>query len=258
VLGQALCYVTPLASWGGRPLAEGPTIALMTALLLASVWLLRNRVLPGAVLFTGAMACGLAVRYSSFLVVALFLTAAAVASLLFVRSVRHRGGRWLAGLSAGGALAALVLSKALGLPGTTDSLQDTFTLHWTRPEIADPWQALVRLNLNYWGQWLQKEALAPMLLFLIAVGAWGVWQRSVPVALCVIAMGATGFATAAAHPLAVELDRLYVAVWLIPVIGVPLALARLARPVPGRSPAVEDRSAAGDDDGAAEPETAWR
>jgi hypothetical protein len=258
VLGQALCYVTPLASWGGRPLAEGPTIALMTALLLASVWLLRNRVLPGAVLFTGAMACGLAVRYSSFLVVALFLTAAAVASLLFVRSVRHRGGRWLAGLSAGGALAALVLSKALGLPGTTDSLQDTFTLHWTRPEIADPWQALVRLNLNYWGQWLQKEALAPMLLFLLAVGAWGVWQRSVPVALCVIAMGATGFATAAAHPLAVELDRLYVAVWLIPVIGVPLALARLARPVPGRSPAVEDRSAAGDDDGAAEPETAWR
>ncbi|MEV5321621.1 hypothetical protein AB0K92_28920 [Streptomyces sp. NPDC052687] len=258
LLGQILCYVTPLASWGGRPLAEGPTIALMTTLLLASVWLLRNRVLPGAVLFTGALVCGLAVRYSSFLVVALFLTAAAVSSLLFVRSVRHRGGRWLAGLSAGGALAAVALSKALGLPGTTDSLQDTFTLHWTRPEIADPWQALVRLNLNYWEQWLQKEALAPMLLFLLAAGVWGVWQRSVPVALCVVAMGATGFATAAAHPLAVELDRLYVAVWLIPVIGVPLALARLTQPAPERSPAAEDRPATGDDDGAAEPETASR
>ncbi|QIJ60839.1 hypothetical protein [Streptomyces sp. JB150] len=258
LLGQILCYVTPLAAWGGRPLAEGPTIALTTALLLASVWLLRNRVLPGAALFTGALVCGLAVRYSSFLVVALFLTAAAVSSLLFVRSVRHRGGRWLAGLSAGGTLAAVASSKVLGLPGTTDSLQDTFTLHWTRPEIADPWQALVRLNLNYWEQWLLKEALAPMLLFLLAAGAWGVWQRSVPVALCVIAMGATGFATAAAHPLAVELDRLYVAVWLIPVIGVPLALARLARPAPERSPAAVDPPATGDDDGAAEPETASR
>jgi hypothetical protein len=257
VLGQVLCYVTPLASWGGRPLAEGPTLALMTALLLASVWLLRNRVPAGAVLFTGAMACGVAVRYSSFLVVALFLAVAAVASLLFVRSARHRGGRWLTGLSAGSALAVPALGKALGLPGTTDSLQDTFTLHWTRPEIADPWQALVRLNLNYWQQWLQKEALAPLLLFLLAAGAWGVWRRSVPVALCVIAMGATGFATAAAHPVAVELDRLYVAVWLIPVIGVPLALARLNRPAPVRSP-TGDRPMTGDDDGAAEPETAWR
>ncbi|CAM5475737.1 hypothetical protein SGLAM104S_05916 [Streptomyces glaucescens] len=201
------------------------------------MWLLHGRVRPGAALFTGALAGGLAVRYSTFLLVTLFLTAAAAAAPLFVRRARHRGTWWLAGLAAGGTLATLVLSKLLDLPGTTDSLQDTFTLHWTRPEITDPWQALLRLNHHYWWQWLQKEALAPLLLFLVAVGAWGVWRRSVPVALCVIAVGATGFATAAAHPVAVELDRLYVAVWLVPVIGVPLALDRLWRPVPGRPPA---------------------
>jgi hypothetical protein len=233
VLGQVLYYVTPLASWGGRPLTEGPTLALMTALLLASVWLVQCRVLPGVLLFTGAFALGIAVRYSSFLPAAPFLAAAACASLLFVRRTRHRGTWWLAGLSAGGTLAALVLSRLLKLPGTTDSLQDTFTLHWTRPEIADPWHALARLNHNYWWQWLQKEALAPLLLFLLAVGAWGVWKRSVPVALCVIAMGFVGFATTAAHPVAKELDRLYVPVWLIPVIGVPLVLDRLWRLTPG-------------------------
>jgi hypothetical protein len=240
VLGQVLFYVTPLASWGGRPLTEGPTLALMTALLLASVWLLRCRVLPGALLFAGAFAFGLAVRYSTFLMVALSLTVAAGAALLLVRGGRDNHGTWwLAGLSAGGTLTALLLSRALALPGMTESLQDTFTLHWTRSEIADPWQALVRLNHHYWWQWLQKEALAPLLLFLLAVGAWGVWQRSVPVALCVLAVGATGFATTVAHPLAAEQDRLYVSVWLVPVIGLPLAVtrvsavrfARAARPV---------------------------
>ncbi|GAB2846952.1 hypothetical protein GCM10027074_12400 [Streptomyces deserti] len=233
VLGQILCYVTPLAAWGGRPLTEGPALALMTALLLASVWLLRRRVLPGALLFTTALAYGLAVKYASFLMAAPLLAAAACASLLFVRRTRHRGTWWLAGLSAGGTLTALVLSKALGLPGMTDSLQDTFTLHWTRPEIADPWPALVRLNHQYWWQWLQKEALAPALLFLLVVGVWGVWKRSVPVAMCVIAVGLVGFATTVAHPVAREQDRLYVLVWLIPVIGVPLALERVWRGAPG-------------------------
>ncbi|MDF3145570.1 MULTISPECIES: glycosyltransferase family 39 protein [unclassified Streptomyces] len=228
VLGQVLAYVTPLASWGGRPLTEGPTLALLTALLLASVWLLQRRVPAGVTLFTGAFGLGLAVRYSSFLMAAPALAAAASAALFFVPRARHRGTWWLVGLSAGGTSVVLGLSRALKLPGISDSLQDTFTLHWTRPEIADPWSAVVRLNLQYWVQWLQNEALAPMLLFLLAVGAWGVWKRSVPVALCVIAVGATGFAATVAHPLAVELDRLYVPVWLIAVIGLPLAVTRFS------------------------------
>lgn len=229
VLGQVLYYVTPLAAWGGRPLTEGPMLALMTALLLAAVWLLQGRVAAGAWLFAGAFALGLGVKYSSFLMAAPFLTLAAVAALVFVPRVRHRGTWWLAGLSAGGTVVALVLSKVLGLPGMGESLQDTFTLHWSRPEIADPWRALARLNLNYWWQWLQKEALAPMLLLLLAIGLWGAWKRSVPVALCVAAMGLVGFGTMAAHPLEVEQDRLYVQVWLVVVIGVPLALDRMWR-----------------------------
>lgn len=135
--------------------------------------------------------------------------AAACAALFFVPGSRHRGSWWLAGLSAGGTAVALGLSRALRLPGLSDSLQDTFTLHWTRLEIAGPWSALARLNLQYRVQWLQNEALAPMLLFLLAVGT-------------------TGFAATVAHPLVVELDRLYVPVWLIPVIGLPLAATRFS------------------------------
>ncbi|MFJ7152615.1 hypothetical protein ACIQVT_31230 [Streptomyces sp. NPDC100445] len=229
VLGQVLYYVTPLAQWGGRPLSEGPVTALMTALLLASVWLLCGRVARGAALFAGAFALGCAVKYSSFLIVGLFLAVAAFAILLFVRRARQRGTWVLAGLATAGTVGVLAVSAAFGLPGTTDSLQDMFTLHWTHPEVASPWRSLLRLDSHYWWQWLQKEALAPLLLTLLAAGAWGLWKRSVPVALCVLATGLTGFATMAAHPLAVEQDRLYVQVWLIPVIGLPLALERLWR-----------------------------
>ncbi|MEU8466924.1 hypothetical protein AB0F30_03160 [Streptomyces sp. NPDC029006] len=229
VLGQVLYYVTPLARWGGRPLSEGPVIAMMTALLLAAVWLLRGRVTRGAVLFAGAFALGSAVKYSSFLIVGPFLAAAACTVLVLVRRARHRGTWVLAGLSTAGTVALLFVSRAFGLPGMTDSLQDMFTLHWTYPEVAGPWRSLLRLNVSYWWQWLQQEALAPLLLTLVAAGAWGLWKRSVPVALCVLATGLTGFATMAAHPLAVEQDRLYVQVWLIPVIGLPLALERLWR-----------------------------
>ncbi|MBL1087111.1 hypothetical protein JK359_34970 [Streptomyces actinomycinicus] len=246
VLGQVLYYVTPLALWGGRPLSEGPVVALMTALLLASVWLLQNRLTRGALLLTGALALGFAVKYSSFLIVAPFLAAAAYAALLFVRRTRHRGTWVLAGLSTAGTLAAAVVSRVLRLPGMTDSLQDVFTLHWTRPEVADPWRSLVRLDANYWWQWLQKEALAPLLLTLLACGTWGLWKRSVPVALCVLATGLTGFATMAAHPLAVEQDRLYVQVWLIPVIGLPLALEQLWRRAAPAPAAPGDAGTAGE------------
>lgn len=226
-LGQCLYYVTPIGLWGSRPMTEGPVTALMVAMLLGAVWLHQGRRVAGTLLSVGAFALGFAVKYSSFALVGPCLVAASAMALILVPQARHKGTRCLLIVSLFESLAAFAMSRALRLPGLEDSLQDTFSLHWTYAEVADPWRRLLRLDANYWWQWLQGEALAPSLLFLLALGVWGAMSRSLPVALCLIAVGGTGLLTTAAHPVAMEGDRLYVQLWLIVVVGLPLLVERL-------------------------------
>ncbi|MFI0775765.1 hypothetical protein [Streptomyces sp. NPDC021212] len=226
-LGQCLYYVTPIGLWGSRPMTEGPVIALMVAMLLGAVWLCQGRWVAGALLSLGAFALGFAVKYSSFALVGPCLVAASATALIFIPQARHKGMRCLLIVSLFESLVAFAASRMLRLPGWEASLQDTFSLHWTYSEVADPWRRLARLNVNYWWQWLQTEALAPSLLLLLALGAWGAISRSVPIALCLIAVGGTGLLTSVAHPVAMEGDRLYVQVWLIVVVGLPLLVERL-------------------------------
>jgi hypothetical protein len=183
-LGQCLYYVTPIGLWGSRPMTEGPVLALMVAMLLGAVWLCQGRWVAGALLSVGAFALGFA---------------ASAMALMFVPQARHKGTRCLLIVSLFESLVAFAMSRALRLPGLEASLQDTFSLHWTYAEVTHPWRLLVRLDANYWWQWLQREALAPSLLFLLALGVWGAMSRSVPVALCVIAVGGTGLLTSAAR-----------------------------------------------------------
>ena len=240
-LGQCLYYVTPIGLWGSRPMTEGPVLALMVAMLLGAVWLCQGRWVAGALLSVGAFALGFAVKYSSFVLVGPCLVAAAAMALMFVPPARHKGTHCLLIVSLFESLAAFAMSRVLRLPGLEASLQDTFSLHWTYSEVTNPWRLLVRLDVNYWWQWLQREALAPSLFLLLALGAWGAMSRSVPIALCLIAVGGTGLLTSAAHPVALEGDRLYVQVWLIVVVGLPLLVERL-RMSGGPSDALPARS----------------
>lgn len=242
-LGQCLYYVTPVGLWGGRPMTEGPVIALMVAMLLGAVWLHQGRRVAGTLLSVGAFALGSAVKYSSFALVGPCLVAASAVALIFVPQARHKGTRCLLVVSLFESLAAFATSRVLRLPGLEDSLQDTFSLHWTYAEVADPWRRLLRLDANYWWQWLQGEALAPSLPFLLVLGVWGAMSRSMPVALCLIAVGGTGLLTTVAHPVALEGDRLYVQLWLIVVVGLPLLVERLrmSGSASGALPARSDR-----------------
>ncbi|MEU2879714.1 hypothetical protein ABZ651_26400, partial [Streptomyces sp. NPDC007070] len=89
----------------------------------------------------------------------------------------------------------------------------------------------------------------PLFAALLAAGAWGVLRRGGRAfGALVLAAAATGFLTQAAHPdITVWGERLIVLAWLLPVVGVPLLLERLAalRPVglPGPRSA-QERSAA--------------
>ncbi|MFE6687261.1 hypothetical protein ACFVFQ_12355 [Streptomyces sp. NPDC057743] len=222
LLGQVLYYATPLATWGTLPLAEGPLLAMLASMLYGAVCLLQGRIRTGALVYTASLAVSAGVKYSSAQMAAVTMTLAAGAMLLCVRRTRHRGTWWLFGLSAGTVAAVTLISKLLALPGTSATLQDTFSKHWTKPEVAAPWHDLAHLNVNFWWQWAQQQALAPLLVLPLGLALWGLWRRSVPLALTVVALGATGIATVVAHPVYFQAERLYAAVWLIVAAGLPV------------------------------------
>ncbi|RQW97661.1 hypothetical protein [Micromonospora inaquosa] len=227
ISGQLLYYFSPLGWWGSYPLTEGPVLALSAAALLGSWWLFRRRTGPGAALLIAALAVGAIIRYPTFLLLAMALSAAALLALVTTRSVRHTGSWVLLGIGAVGGIAILGAAKVLGISGSGETLQDTFTRHFTRPDVDDPWRRLIDLNLNYWPSWLQHELRMPWLLLGLAFGAWALFRRHVPLAWVTVGMAVVGLATQIAHPLWEEKDRLYVSVWFLPVIGLPLLLNRL-------------------------------
>ncbi|GIJ33121.1 hypothetical protein [Micromonospora sediminimaris] len=225
VAGQVAYYGSPIGWWGSYPLTEGPVMALTVAALLGAWWLTRRRIMAGTVLLVGAVAVGATMRHSTFLLVAAGLTAAALLAAATSRQHRHAGTFLLAGVGAAAATGIAVTAKVLNLAGAGETLQDKFTDHFTRPDVADPWRRLVDLNVNFWPQWLQQELRAPWLLAGLALGAWALMRRDRALAWVTLAVAGTGLATQVAHPVTGQGDRLYIAMWLVPVVGVPLLLA---------------------------------
>ncbi|MEV4655440.1 hypothetical protein [Micromonospora sp. NPDC049301] len=225
--GQVFYYFSPLGWWGSYPLTEGPVLTCMTAALLGSWWLLRRRTVAGVALLTAALALGTTVRYPTFLLAAAGLAAAALLSLLTTPAGRHAGTWLLTGIGAAATVAIFGVANLLGFSGSEETLQDKFTSHFTLPDVDDPWQRLIDLNLNFWPSWLQHELRAPWLLLGLAFGAWALFRRHAPLAWVTLGLAGTGLATQIAHPIWTESDRLYVAVWLVPVLGLPLLLDRL-------------------------------
>ncbi|MFI1184530.1 hypothetical protein ACH4UT_34060 [Streptomyces sp. NPDC020799] len=228
-LGQCVYYATPLAYWGSMPLAEGPLLAMLAAILWGAVLLLQRRTLPGALLYAGAVTVSAGVKYSSTEMAALFMAAAAGTCLICVRRVRHRGTSWLFGLSAAAAAAAAAGIKLLRLPGMTATLQDIFSWHWNHPEVPDPWGSLIRLDGHFWWQWLQQQAMNPLMLTIALIAMWALARQSVPLALILLALGGIGIASSAVHPLMVEADRLQAPLWLIACAGIPVLMDQVTR-----------------------------
>lgn len=227
--GQVAYYGSPIGWWGSYPLTEGPVMALTVATLLGAWWLLRRRTAAGAALLLGALVLGATMRHSTMLLVADALCAAALLILVTSRQHRHAGTWLLVGVSGGATVGILAAAKLLGLSGVGETLQDKFTDHFTRPDVSDPWHRLVELNLNFWRHWVQVELRSPWLLLGLAVGAWALLRHDRALAWLTLAVAGTGLATQVAHPAASQGDRLYIALWLVPVVGIPVLLASRAR-----------------------------
>ncbi|GGT25501.1 hypothetical protein GCM10014713_18100 [Streptomyces purpureus] len=238
-IGQAFYYASPIGWWGGLPLTEGPVLALTIGALLGSWWLLNHRTTAGSLMLAGSLLVGTAVKYSTFLLVAGALGAAALVCLLIVAGTRHRGTYLLAALNTAAVIGIGVLSIRYSLPGSSETLQDTFTNHFAQPDVDAPWPMLGELNANYWTHWLQEQARSPWLIAAVGLGAWGLFRHNRALAWPVLAVGMTGLAAEIAHPVYSQGDRLMVNVWIVAVLGLPLLLDQVTRrrgaQVPGPS-----------------------
>ncbi len=220
--GQALFLAAPTGYWGSRMLTDGPSLATTLLALLGAWWLTRQRIRSGAIVLVAGLVAGFLVRYSSESMVAAALAVGAGICLWLVPSSRTRGTVWLAGLAAGGAIVSQIATTALGWPGITESMQDTFTRHFIRPDVSDPLTRLISANWRFWEVFPVLEPTSLLLILgLVVVGVW-LWRRNAVYATLVVVVAATGIGTVVAHPVASQADRLMVAVWLLIVLGVPL------------------------------------
>ncbi len=141
---------------------------------------------------------------------------------------REAGGGGAAGTAAGGAVAAPAVMVMLRLPSAEITLQDTFTLHFRRPLVEDPWARLWDLNLALWRHWWGEQAARPYFLVLTALACWAFVRRAPALGLLAVACAGVGVAQVAGHPLLAEADRLGALMWLPVVLGLPLLPAAWA------------------------------
>lgn len=233
--GQALYLAAPTGYWGSRMLTDGPSLAATLLTLVGAWWLVRGRTGPGLWLFGAGLVTGFLVRYSSEQVLALFVALAGAVCLLRVPGARTRRIRLLTLAAGAGFAACEIASTALGWPGLSASLQDTFTRHFVRPDVSDPVGRLVRLDRRFWTDYPVSEPTALLLLAGLVTVAVLLIRRERVYGILVAATALTGVAAVAAHPLATQSDRLMVPAWLLLVLGLP-PLLRSRRAVGPDSP----------------------
>ncbi|MCX3062317.1 hypothetical protein [Streptomyces beihaiensis] len=257
--GQALYYALPIEVTSTRPMSEGVGMLALAVVLFGCLRFAGGRRRSGLAVVTAASAACFAIRYSmaqeALLALALVLWATVRAS----GGPRGAGaGRRPSGLSgltgltglavavSGLAAVSMAASAVMGWPGLRDSVQDTLTMHYRTPDLPDPWPLFMRLELNFWWEWLKRQVAAPFLLPCLAVAVWGVLRsrgRARLLGLLAGAVALTGLVNEAAHPLMAIGPRIMITVWFLPVYGIPLALEAYARRARAAGP---DRR---DDDG---------
>jgi hypothetical protein len=221
LLGQGIYYAGPIGWWGSFGLTDGPTVTTSMVTLLGALLLLRHRYRLGTTLFITSIGAGCFIRYPNFI----FITAAvlAVAGACLLTDPRHRRPLLVVvALSAIGLVGLVATAHALHWSGASDTLQDTFTSHFARPDVTDPWQRLAGLNLRYWSQWTQEQVRSPWSLAAVAIGAVALVRRYRTFGHIAVAVALTGFLNQAAHPVASQSDRLLVEISVAAVLGLPL------------------------------------
>ncbi len=224
--GQALYLAAPTGYWGSRMLTDGPSLATTLLMLLGAVWMVRGRLRPGVAVLTAGLVTGFLVRYSSEQLAALLLAIGALLCWWRAREGRTEGVKLLAVTASVGFVVTELASSLLGWPGLAESMQDTFTQHFERPDVSDPVQKLIRMDLHFWGYYPVSEPTALLVVAGLIALAVALIRREAVYGALVLACAATGVGAVAAHPVASQADRLMVPVWLLLALGLPPLFAR--------------------------------
>jgi hypothetical protein len=226
--GMVALYTLPTWFWLNQFLTEAPTLVCTIAVLIGAVLILRGRTRLGLIVSTVAYACGFIVRYSTFSVQAGCLALTIGLLAWWSREWRNRRAGLLAAYSAGLLIVLTLLPTAFGWPGFKDSLEDTFTAHYTQPTPPHLYGKWLSLNRHFWLATVKDYLHDPLVPALLLLGAVLLWRYRREFGAIVGSAALTGLASAAAHPLTSQLDRLYFQVYLLGVCGLPI-LADLIR-----------------------------
>lgn len=220
----ALAFALPSGGWFAHFYAEGWMLALWSAgLAFAGLFLAR-----GAGGHLGAAVAGLILLYltkpANGAVLALTLALVGFVGASLPRLEPRRRYLVLAASATAVALTHLIALRVLGLPGLTESLQDTFTAHFTQPDVADPYGSLVRRNLQLLPAmvtWVTHDPLTPAVM--LGLAALGLIRRGWAV-LWLVGGLATGL-TVLLHPVTTQFERLMAPTWLSAALGIGVAAA---------------------------------
>ncbi|WP_241267061.1 hypothetical protein [Streptomyces scabichelini] len=229
--GQALFYALPVGTTAMRPMTEGLLLALSLTALWGCVLALDGRPRAGAALVDGSLLLLFTVKHSQALFLGLCLVGACGVIAVRRKGLDH-GPRMIAVVAGCAALGTVSAAELLNYPSTNESLQDLLAHHFTLPDRAHPWPEFLRLESNFWVEWLRRQFWEPLFIAALAAGAWGVLRQRPVFAAFLIAAAFSGVLNQAGHPDINIGDRLIVLAWVLPVIGVPLLLERAASTMP--------------------------
>ena len=226
-------FALPTGGWFAHLFADGWMLALLTVCLATAAAYLRTqrRAWLGGFLVS---LCALYLTKSAN--GAVLVAATAGVGLLAVARARRLGtapARLAIAAAVVGAGLMLVFAW-LHLPGLTETVQDLLTTHFARPDVADPWLPLLRMDRALLPLIVPGLLAQPLLVVvagigyaaLLAVRAW--WAGLVAVT------GIATVLTVLVHPVPSEIPRLIAPIWIGVAIGWGILVAALVGSIAGR------------------------
>lgn len=230
--GQALYLMSPLGWWALQALGEGLVTVSILGAVTGIAAIRRGHTLGGLL----AMVCAWIVlgitRYSTLLLAAAGVAAACVAIAIWVDRAdrgRRRAMFAAAGFSAAAAIVTALAMPIFGLPGSSVTLQDTFTRHFADPLVPDPWYRLAEMNYHFWPEWISTPSVSWLVVLSALAGSVALFRWRRDLAWVAVALFGVGVAHIAAHPLPGEAERLGLLMWIPVVFGLAVALHALTR-----------------------------
>lgn len=229
LLVQAAFYALPASiPHGVAMLAEGPTLASALVMAIGLAHVLRGSRARGTILLVLGLGLVFFFKYSSAVLLCVSFLLLCVGLLVFRTYRRYSQIRLGIVLATVLLVASLGVNAAFGFPGLNESLQDTFTDHFRKPPVDDPFNQLMVLELDFLWRFLAALPANAAYLLVFAAGVWG-YVRAMrekilpPAGWAAVALSLYGVLSVVGHPVYTQAERLGSSLWVGVALGVGLA-----------------------------------